>query len=120
MTVLGRLRGISYVSIYCFLHISKQTSLNYWKLFREGGAKMLFARKPGNSKKSDQDSIKRAVFTLLHSPPAAHGINRTTWRMVDLKKILSEHHQPLGSDVIRRIIKEAGFKWRRARIVLTI
>src|ERR1035441_10313516 len=37
MTVLGRLRGISYASICCFLQISKQSSLNYWKLFREGG-----------------------------------------------------------------------------------
>jgi hypothetical protein len=119
MTVLGRLRGISYVSICCFLHISKQSSLNYWKLFRQGGANVLFARKSSNNKKSDKDSIKTAVFTLLHSPPAAHGINRTTWRMVDLQKILCEQHQPLCSEVIRRIIKEAGYKWRRARIVLT-
>ncbi len=92
---------------------------NYWKLFREGGTNVLFARKSSNNKKSDKDSIKTAVFTLLHSPPAAHGINRTTWRMVDLQKILCEQHQPLCSEVIRRIIKEAGYKWRRARIVLT-
>jgi hypothetical protein len=32
---------------------------------------------------------------------------------------LCEQHQPLCSEVIRRIIKEAGYKWRRARIVLT-
>jgi transposase len=119
MTVLGRLRGISCASVRCFLQVSKQPSLNYWKLFREGGTKLLFARKSRKSKKSDKDSIKRAVFTLLHSPPAAHSINRTTWRMVDLQKILREQHQPLCGDVIRRIIKEAGFKWRRARIVLT-
>jgi hypothetical protein len=119
MTVLGRLRGISCTSTRCFLHISKQSSLSYWRLFREGGTKLLFARKSPNTKKSDKDYIKRAVFTLLHSPPAAHGINRTTWRMVDLQKILRERHQPLCGDVIRRIIKEAGYKWRRARIVLT-
>jgi hypothetical protein len=39
--------------------------------------------------------------------------------MVDLRRILSEQYQPLCSDVIRTIIKEAGYKWRRARIVLT-
>jgi transposase len=119
MTVLGRLRGISCASIRCFLQVSKQTSLNYWKLFRQGGTKLLFAKSSRSTKKSDADSLKRAVFTLLHSPPAAHNINRTTWRMVDLQKILSEQYQPLGRDVIRRVIKEAGFKWRRARIVLT-
>ena len=119
MTVLGRLRGISCGLVRCFLQVSKQPSLNYWKLFRESGTKLLFARKSPNTNKSDRDCTKCAVFTLLHSPPAAHNINRTTWRMVDLQKILSEQHQPLGRDVIRRVIKEAGFKWRRARIVLT-
>jgi transposase len=119
MTVLGRLHGISCTSVRCFLHVSKQPSLNYWKLFREGGTKLLFARKSPNTQKSDKDCIKRAVFTLLHSPPAAHNINRTTWRMVDLQKILSEQYQPLSKDVIRRVIKEGGYKWRRARIVLT-
>jgi len=119
MTVLGRLRGITCASSRCFLQVSKQTSLNYWKLFREGGTKLLFARSSRSTKKSDKDSIKSAVFALLHSPPAAHNINRTTWRMVDLQKILSEQHQPLSKDVIRRIIKEAGYKWCRARVVLT-
>ena len=118
-TVLGRLRGISCTSVRRFLHISKVSSLKYWKLYREGGTKLLFARKPSNSKKSDNESITRAAFTLLHSPPAAYGINRTTWRMIDLQRILREQHQPVCSDVIRRIIKEAGYKWRRARIVLT-
>jgi transposase len=119
MTVLGRLHGISCTLVRRFLHVSKQPSLNYWKLFREGGTQLLFASRSQNTKKSDKDCIKRAVFALLHSPPAAHNINRTTWRMVDLQKILSEQHQPLSKDVIRRVIKEAGYKWRRARVVLT-
>src|SRR5260370_32575725 len=74
LTVLGRLRGISYASICCFLQISKQASLNYWKQFRDVGTKVLYARKSPNNKKTDKDSIKRAVFTLLHSPPGAHVI----------------------------------------------
>jgi transposase len=120
MTVLGRLHGISSTLVRRFLHVSKQPSLNYWKLFREGGTKLLFASRSQNTQKSDKDCIKRAVFALLHSPPAAHNVNRTTWRMVDLQKILSEQqHQPLSKDVIRRVIKEAGYKWRRARVVLT-
>lgn len=118
MTVLGRLRGFSGASVCCFLHVSKQTSVDYWKRFLEGGPQSLFATKSAKTKKSGDES-KRAVFASLHSPPAAHNINRTTWRMVDLHKILSEQHQPLSKDVIRRVIKEAGYKWRRARVVLT-
>jgi hypothetical protein len=39
--------------------------------------------------------------------------------MTDLTRILREQGQPLCADIIRKIIKEAGYKWRRARVVLT-
>jgi len=59
------------------------------------------------------------VFALLHSPPSIHGINRSTWRLTDLQAVLRSQGQPLCRDVIRAIIKGAGYKWRKARIVLT-
>jgi hypothetical protein len=106
--VLGRLRGISCTSVRRFLQISKVSSLKYWKLYREGGTKLLFARKPSNSKKSDNESIKRAAFTLLHSPPAAYGINRTTWRMIDLQRILREQTSLAdGSDALTTVMLNA-------------
>jgi transposase len=119
MAVLAGLRGISYASIGEFLGISKLASRRYCMLYREGGTTMLFARKPRATKKSDTDSAKLAVFALLHSPPSEHGINRTSWKMADLTRILREQGQPLCADIIRKIIKEAGYKWRRARVVLT-
>jgi hypothetical protein len=39
--------------------------------------------------------------------------------MTDLTRILREEGQPVCADIVRKIIKEAGYKWRRARIVLT-
>ena len=119
IAVLGRLRGIDPVSISSFLDISEGTFWRYWRLFKQGGTKKLFARRTRSDKKSVKDSNKKAVFALLHSPPAAHGINRTTWRMEDLRCVLTEEGSPMGCDTIRTIIKEAGWKWRHARIVLT-
>ena len=118
MAVLSGLRGISYASIGGFLRISKLASRRYCTLYRLGGSTMLFARKP-RSKKSDKNSTKLAVFALLHSPPSEHGINRTSWKMTDLTRILREQGQSLCVDIIRKLIKEAGYKWRRARVVLT-
>src|SRR5271168_5040786 len=69
--------------------------------------------------KTDKDSNKQAVFTLLHSPPSAHGFNRTTWRMRDLQDALRKQNLPMCKEVIHTIIKEAGYRWRSARIVLT-
>jgi hypothetical protein len=119
IAVLGRLRGIDHVSISSFLNISQGTFWRYWRLFKQGGTKKLFARRTRSDKKSVKDSNKKAVFALLHSPPAAHGINRTTWRMEDLRCVLTKEGYPMCCDTIRIIIKEAGWKWRHARVVLT-
>jgi hypothetical protein len=39
--------------------------------------------------------------------------------MSDLSRVLGELGHPAGRDVIRRITKEAGYKWRKARVQLT-
>ena len=119
LAVLARLKGIGRASVCAFLHINRTTFRKYCKLYREGGAALLLAPQVRGTKKSDQDPVKHAVFALLHSPPAAHGINRTTWRMEDLQGILRDTGQPLSRGVIRTILQNAGYKWRNARRVLT-
>src|SRR6185437_2570963 len=32
--------------------------------------------------------LNDAIMTLLHTPPSAHGFNRTAWRMEDIKTTL--------------------------------
>jgi hypothetical protein len=39
--------------------------------------------------------------------------------MTDLRRILREQGQTISRDLINEIIKNAGFKWRKARVVLT-
>jgi transposase len=119
LAVLAREKGIS-LSIACaFLGLSRQTVLKYCRCYREGGVELLMARKAPSSTKFNKDSNKQAIFSLIHTPPSTYGINRTTWRMADLQAVLQRQGTPLCRDVIRRILKEAGFKWRSARIVLT-
>ena len=79
----------------------------------------MLSRKIPSTTKFDKEVNKQAVFSLLHSPPSAHAINRSTWRMADLQDILRRQGVPLCKDVIRTIFKEAGYKWRSARVVLT-
>jgi hypothetical protein len=75
-------------------------------------------RRSKTVKANDKANIE-AVFSVLHSPPSEFGINRTSWRMDDLKKCLAERGVFLGQATIRRIIKAAGYTWRRAKVVLT-
>jgi transposase len=60
-----------------------------------------------------------AVMVVLHAPPSQSGLNRTTWRMEDLKKVLAEGGIATTQNSIRTVLKRAGARWRQARISLT-
>jgi len=119
MAILACERGISQSHACSFLHVSRTTLSRYRKVYRRGGTAALFARKVKHPPKSKDEGIKQAVFALLHTPPMAHGINRSTWRLTDLQSVLRDRGEQLSKDVIPAIIKEAGYKWRKARLVLT-
>ena len=70
-----------------------------------------------NTKNSPE--VREAVLTTLHSPPSTHGINRTTWKMDDLHRVLAENGFPMSRQNIRWIIRKGGFRWRKAKKVLT-
>jgi hypothetical protein len=59
------------------------------------------------------------VFSILHSPPSTFGFNRTSWRQRDIQKVMSDNSMPVSKHVIKRIIVNAGYKYRKARTVLT-
>jgi transposase len=119
MAILAHERGIRQSYICSFLHISNKKAIRCWREYQQGGAAALFAKRVNGRCKSKDDGIKKAVFALLHTPPSAHGINRSTWRLNDLQRVLRDSGVQLSKDVIPAIIKDAGYKWRAARIVLT-
>jgi transposase len=99
--------------------MSRNTVRRHIASYSEGGAEKLLApikRKPTGV---DRDTLKEALFRLLHEPPNVHGINRTSWIMADLRMVLARQGLPACLQVIRQIIHDAGWKWRKARIVLT-
>jgi transposase len=119
MVVLASRRGLSCGTVCDFLGIDKHTHRKYLRMFKDGGHAALFARQTKSTRKFDNEAIKQAVFGLLHEPPSNYGLNRTTWRMPDLSRVLRDTGQPACPEVIRKITKAAGYRWRRARKVLT-
>jgi hypothetical protein len=69
--------------------------------------------------KADDERLQEMLFAVLHAPPSTYGINRTTWKMADLRRVLQEKGFKASPQVIRRIIRTAGYTWRKAREVLT-
>ncbi len=119
MAVIARSRGISNRAISRFLGIRPKTSRRYRSLYDAGGVEALFSSRSASNRKSDDEELKGAVFALLHEPPTQYGINRTFWTMPELSRVLGEKGHPACLHVIRQITKAAGYRWRKARIVLT-
>jgi hypothetical protein len=119
IAVLARERGIVQSHVCSFLFIDRKTAAKYWNDYQRGGTAQLFGRKPSGRQKFTDERIKEAVFALLHSPPSMYGINRSTWRLVDLQSVLKTQGLNLCRQLIQTIIKNAGYRWRKARVVLT-
>jgi hypothetical protein len=88
-------------------------------MFAAGGTDALFANGRRSGGRLAENVATRHVFALLHEPPSAAGINRTAWRMADLTQLLRERGTPVCAQVVREITRSAGWRWRRARKVLT-
>jgi len=118
LVILAKEYGFSIRAITDHLGISRNTVRGYLAAFQSGGVELLFERKP-KKLKADDPEIKAAVFQLLHEPPSLSGFNRTTWRMKDLQNTLKDRGHSACQSIIRNIIKEAGYRWKSARVVLT-
>ena len=116
MALLAKLKGFPTNAIANSLQICPRTVVRYFTVYDEKGLDGLFAKRKS---KVNDDEYKAHVFSLLHSPPSEHKINRTSWRMVDLHRVLSSKGHTISENRIRRIIRAAGYRWRKARTVLT-
>ena len=87
--------------------------------FAIGGIKALHKIIPPKKRKAEDSRIRNELFAILHSPPSEYGINRTSWKLGDLKKCLCRKGIIVSKEVISRAIKLSGFRWRKAKIVLT-
>jgi hypothetical protein len=62
---------------------------------------------------------RNPVVATLHTPPSTYDINRSTWKQDDLQRVLRERGIAISKQNIRAILKKAGYRWRKAKRVLT-
>jgi transposase len=118
LTALAHEAGFSARQIATHLAISRGAVRNYLRAYKAGGCESLVA-KTSRSRIDDSEALQSAVFTLLHEPPSASGINRTTWKMEDLRRVLAERGHHTGMAAIRSITRRAGYRWKSAKVTLT-
>jgi hypothetical protein len=119
MVALASRRKIPIQTICTFLGVGKAFVRKYRDIFDGKGAEVMFAPQTKSNRKIDNEVLRSAVFSLLHEPPANHGINRTSWTMELLRRVLKAKGTHVGTAVVAKMIKAAGYKWRKAKIVLT-
>jgi len=107
-------------------NVSTKTAAKWVRRFQQGGCACLFDRssRPHRSPRQlspqrSDDDCKAFLVSVLHRPPSEFGINRSSWRIVDLHRVLREKGLPLSGARLRRAMRSTGFKWRKARVVLT-
>jgi transposase len=118
LAVVFRMYGISVAMTAKFLDISSRTVEKYHQRFRTSGLAGLLPHRRNGLKVQDE-KYKRAIFQILHAPPSDYGFNRTTWRRKDIHAVMAKNSMPIGKNYIDKIIKNAGYRFLKARRVLT-
>ena len=119
MVVLASRRKTPIRTICAFLGVSKGFVRKYRDKFDSNGPAGLFASQSKSNRKIDNERLRNAVFSLLHEPPSNHGINRTTWTMPLMCRVLKNDGHEIGPALVAKMIRGAGYKWRKAKVVLT-
>jgi transposase len=101
------------------LGVGKTFVRKFRKKFDDSGAASVVAPQSKSNRKIDNEELRNAVFSLLHEPPSNHGINRTSWTMPLICQALSKNGRKIGRALVSKMIKGAGYKWRKAKLVLT-
>jgi hypothetical protein len=101
-----------------------QTFRKYYNRYSAGGLPSdLLPRRRGPKHRVKPEgevvAAKDAVFKVLHSPPSNFGFNRSTWKRDDLQQALRSAGVLLSKRDIRSIIRAAGYRWLKAKRVLT-
>jgi transposase len=119
LAILSYHKGITNDSIERFLGAGKGFADGAARVFRKRGIRYAESNTRRGANKFAEDRYKEAVFAILHSPPSAHGINRTSWRMTDVQRLMAERGLSICCAGIRTIIHEAGYSMSKAKKVLT-
>jgi transposase-like protein/transposase len=119
LVMLAHKKGIRTSTIWHFLRVGSHYVDGVARHYRAEGIQWFSKHRQSGLRKHELEQYQEAVFAILHSPPSAHGINRTTWRRQDIKKVMSKQNLAMGKNGIDKIIRNAGYKFCKAKVCLT-
>jgi transposase len=121
-TILARNRGISNSVIARAIQSARSTTRRYYKIYLQSGAVRLLAWNTNRdfSVKREASERTKRILELLHDKPTTFGINRTNWTQQALLKAYKQSHgASISRSTLARLIRQAGYRWKKAQRVLT-
>jgi len=88
LAMLAHKKGIRKSTICHFLRVGSHYVDRAARHYQAEGVRWFSKHGQSGQRKHELERYQKAVFAILHSPPSAHGINRTTWRRKDIKPVL--------------------------------
>lgn len=119
MTIILYLYGFADKPIMDFLYIHRNTVKRYKRWFEIGGVDRLFDTHKKSTKILDDQKLKETLIALLHTPPKDFNHNRTSWTIKLLKQELENKGYRVGKNNVSKIVKKAGYRFWKAKEVLT-
>ncbi len=74
----------------------------------------MFAPQTRSNRKIDNEDLRRAVFSLIHEPPANREYQSNVLDYGAPAPILKENGTHVGTALVAKTITAAGYKWRKA------
>jgi len=60
------------------------------------------------------------IIDIIHTPPGAFGVNRTTWTYGAITKVYAERYdEAISVKTVERAVRQSGCTWRRVRRIQT-
>jgi transposase len=97
-------------------------SIRRWvRLYTQHGVEALRRKQRDRSRTNEKREVKtRRIFEILHDRPTSFRINRSNWNLSSLATAYeNQHEEAIGESTISELIRNEGYRFRKARRVLT-
>jgi transposase len=113
------LLGVPLQLIAKFLGISRHAIREFVRRYREGQIAALLIRPSKKLKIAEREDLRDRLFAVMHAPPIDYDINRTTWTINLLQRVLVKEGVRIGHNTLAQMIRREGYNFRKTRQVLT-
>ena len=111
--------GIHPALVAEFLMFSRHAIREFIREYQKGDIGRILSRPCSRIKKAQRQDLRDHLFAIMHAPPIEYDINRTTWTIKLLQRVLAKEGIRIGHNTIGKMIRNEGYNFRKTRQVLT-